>query len=175
MENSENVIQLSSYTGNCFTNYPLTEANYAQYYQQKRNAIFGLLGDLAGGLFETSGSLASGNPAGVVGGILNTVTSIFDGVDNMTKLAPEVNRSGSMEASLASLSREQPFVMLVTPHPYIDKAYIQSYGYATSTAAKIKDLGSGFTVVARLEDKVAGATVEEQQMIESILKDGFFI
>lgn len=175
MENSENVIQLSSYTGNCFTNYPLTEANYAQYYQQKRNAIFGLLGDLAGGLFETGGSLATGNPAGVVGGILNTVTSIFDGIDNMTKLAPEVNRSGSMEASLASLSREQPFVMLVTPHPYIDKAYIQSYGYATSTAAKIKDLGSGFTVVARLEDKVAGATVEEQQMIESILKDGFFI
>lgn len=157
---------IGSYSGNCLTSYPLTEANYAQFYQQKRGGIFGLLGDIVGGITE-----AITNPANIG----NTIASIWDGIDNLTKLAPEVQRSGSMDESFGSLAYEQPFIMLVTPNMFGGGSeYVRHYGRATMNAYKLSDL-TGLTIVARVIDGEVSATDEEKAEINTLLKDGVIL
>lgn len=160
---------IGSYSGNCLTSFPLTEANYAQFYQQKRGTIFGMIGDIVGGITE-----AITNPASLAN-IGDTIASLWDGVDNLTKLAPEVQRSGSMDESFGALAFEQPFIMLVTPNMFGGGSeYVRHYGRATMNAYKLSDL-TGLTIVARVIDGDVAATDEEKNEINALLKDGVIL
>lgn len=159
-----------TFTGNCFTNFPLTEANYAQYYQQKAKTGLNMVGDIVGNITS-----AITNPLNAPGAVVDTISSIFDGVNNLTSLAPEVARSGSIENALAIMNYEQPFIITVSPQPYFGTNFIKYYGYNTMSNYKINNLPKGFTQIARVNDNTVKATDTEKQMIESILKDGFFL
>ena len=168
------------WTGNCMQLYPLSAANYAEYYTNRRHEVFNIIGNTLGAIGDAL-SLPT-NPSGSLGNIANRVNSSWDSMNWLGYQTPEVQRSGSLSGGLAHCGYPQPYIIIDRAKPYRfsgkDGSFYDYYAYPTMRTMKLKDCYNGnlgYTEVARVNVDIPKATEEERVMIENILKTGVYV
>ena len=169
------------WTGNCMQLYPLSAANYAEYYTNRRHEVFNIIGNALGAVGDALGM--SNNPSGALGNVANRLNSTWDSMNWLQYQTPEVQRSGSLSGGLAHCGYPQPYVIIdrAKPYRYSDKdlgGFYDYYAYPTMRTMKLKDCYNGnlgYTEVARVNVDIPKATEEERIMIENILKTGVYV
>ena len=143
---------VGQYNGNCLVNMPLSASNWSQIYSS-----------LIGGVFGVASSVASKNASGVyssvVGGVLGS------------KL--QTQQGGALSSTYSLMSILKPFLILERPVQTIADNYKHYNGFPSNITHKLSEL-NGFTKVSQITLECS-ATDDEKTMIESILKDGFYI
>lgn len=141
-----NVSQLLyTFEGNCAVDIPLTSSDRSR---------------MVSGLIMAGVSAATGNPAGVVGGLAS--------------MGANIERSGSFSGNAGAMGVKKPY--LIIRRALSAKAYNYSKyeGYPLNKTAR---LGSfmGFTRCESVHVDIPGATERERNMIESLLRSGIVI
>lgn len=141
-----NVSQLLyTFEGNCAVDIPLTSSDRSR---------------MVSGLIMAGVSAATGNPAGVVGGLAS--------------MGANIERSGSFSGNAGAMGVKKPY--LIIRRALSAKAYNYSKyeGYPLNKTAR---LGSfmGFTRCESVHVDIPGATERERNMIESLLRSGIMI
>lgn len=174
---------LYTWTGNCMQTYPLSSADYASYYTNKRHEIFNILGGalgLVGDALNISNDKATNGAS-----MLNKANSMWDSMNWLQYQTPEVQRTGSLGGGVAHLCSPTPYVIIDHAKPYryskdigVYNGFYQWHGYPSMITCKLSDVSTtdgGYTEVARVKVNVAGATAKEKAMIENTLKSGVVI
>lgn len=175
---------LYSWTGNCMQLYPLSSADYASYYTNRRNEMFGLLGNIVGAAGD--GARALSGDLSAASSMLNKVNGMADNINWLKYQTPEVQRSGSLTSGLAMLCNPTPYIIIdrAQPFRYTPKngtsydGFYKWYGYPTMMTYKLKDIvghNYSYTEVARVRVNISKATAKEKMAIENLLKQGVII
>lgn len=176
---------LYSFTGNCMQLYPLSSANYAQYYMSQRQNLMNIVGQ---GMGMVGDALSMMNPFSMGESLSNMgqrVSSMWDSMDWLKYQTPEVTRSGSYTGGLAHLGRKIPYIIIDHARPYRYQlegssynGFYKWYGYPTMRTMKLSDCAissGGYTEVARVRVNIPKATTAERIEIENLLKSGVVI
>ena len=168
---------LYTFTGNCMQLYPLSSANYAQYYMNQRQNLMNILAQGMGMV----GDALSLNPSNVG----DRINSVWDSMNWLAYQTPEVTRTGSYTGGLTHLSRKVPYIIIDSPRPYRNRVngssydgFYKWYGYPTMRTMALKDCAissGGYTEVVRVKVDIPKATTEERLEIERLLKTGVVI
>lgn len=181
-----------TYTGNCLMNLPISNANYGAYYAQKRNDVFGIMGDLVKGIGGgiAAGAMSGGGAGAVIGGIaggIGSIGSIANHVTSLESSAPEVQRSGALGGSLAFLGYNKPYLLCNQPQ-WFSSGYYDFYSIQTRRGDKPIGEYSGWIFCSKVNNTVTltntgnsdehgrfPITDEEKQMITELLQTGIYI
>lgn len=169
--------RLYEFTGNCLYQLPLSSADFATYYQQKRHSITNVISAIGSGLGgmiagASMGGFAGAVAGGLVGGI-NSINSVWDSIESYTSAAPDVSRSGNISGAMPMLQKWQPFIAYVRQKEYRGKGHFNYFSAPVMREMKLSDC-KGFTQVSKVRLDFS-ATTEEKEIITALLKDGIFI
>ena len=169
--------RLYEFTGNCLYQLPLSSADFATYYQQKRHSITNVISAIGSGLGgmiagASMGGVAGAVAGGLVGGI-NSINSVWDSIESYTSAAPDVSRSGNISGAMPMLQKWQPYIVYVRQKEYRGKGHFNYFSAPVMREMKLSDC-KGFTQVSKIRLDFS-ATTEEKEIITALLKDGIFI
>lgn len=136
---------LYTFEGNCAIDIPLTSADRSR---------------LVSGLITAGVSAVTGNPAGVVGGLASVHASI--------------ERSGSFSGNAGAMGVKKPYVIIKRAISAQPSNYAKLYGYPLNKLARLGSF-KGFTRCESVHVDIAGATDNEKNIIEQMLKNGIII
>lgn len=156
---SDDVV-IGQFAGNCAYQIPLSGANY--------NDLMGNLINMAGAAIATAAAAASGGvtapiAAADAASALNVITS-----------KENHQRSGGLGGSNAAMNVRTPYLTIYVPNQCVPEGQNAFTGYPSYITAVLGDQ-SGFTQVHACHISAAGASDEELQEIESLLKKGVLI
>ena len=157
---------LYSYVGNCFTELPISGANYARMKQgQMTSVVSGVTSLVGAGL-----SLASGNVAGAVSGL----TSAMGAVQNYDMQKPDYEHGGGLSGN-ALFTYRTPYIIqtrYMTNYPTNYKSLVG----IPSRVYKTLDTLTGYTEIESVVvDTLTHCTSEEKTKIISELKEGVIL
>lgn len=142
---------LYTFSGNCAIQLPITSANYGNI----------LKGAITGGV----AGIATG---GMVGGIVGAASGGFMG-------GLRVAHSGDISSNAGAMGRKIPYLIITRPTPYEANNYSSYYGLPSNKTVKLSSC-LGYTRVKDIHlENISGATDEELNEIESLLKEGVII
>lgn len=141
-------------TGNLLTNFPLTEANYAQFY---KSVIAGAAGAVSGAV--------TGNPLIAAGSIVDAAMSIG---------SVQLERTGSFSGATSGMSCRKAYLVLTQPKQHLPADYSKYIGYPSFLKRKLSAI-SGYTKVESVIDNTVSAPDDEKVEIERLLKEGVIL
>ena len=139
----------ASYTGNCAVQLPM--------YGNKGNS-----GQLLGAI------------AGITAGVLTeNVGAVAGGAMGLATMQNSPNVSSQYNGNMGILSNRQCYLIITRNVPSIPENFEKYRGYTSDITTKISDL-TGYTKFSDIHvDEIEGATADEKEEIERILKTGF--
>ena len=87
---------------------------------------------------------------------------------------PDVQTSGQLSSNTGALGAEYPYVVLHFPVQSMPSGFIYQNGYPSDVNVQLSAI-SGYTEVAKIHLDISGATQEELNEIESLLKAGVIL
>ena len=141
-------------TGNLLTNFPLTEANYANFY---KSIVTGAAGAVSGAV--------TGNPLLAANSMADAALSIG---------SVELERSGSFSGAASGMSCRKAYLVLTQPSQHLPKDYNKYIGWPSYIRYKLSTL-SGYTQVEEVIDNTVAAMDDEKAEIERLLKEGVIL
>ena len=141
-------------TGNLLTNFPLTEANYANFY---KSLVTGAAGAVSGAV--------TGNP-------LLMASSLVDSVMSVGSI--QLERTGSFSGAASGMSCRSAYIVLTQPAQHLPGDYSKYVGYPSYLKRTLSEL-SGYTEVDSLIDNTVAAPDDEKAEIEKLLKEGVIL
>ena len=141
-------------TGNLLTNFPLTEANYANFY---KSIVSGAAGAVSGAV--------TGNPLLATNSMVDAALSIG---------SVELERTGSFSGAASGMSCRKAYLVLTQPSQHLPADYNKYIGWPSYIRYKLSTL-SGYTQVEEVIDNTVVATDDEKAEIERLLKEGIIL
>lgn len=148
---------LYHWSGNMMSNLPISGSNFAQVITALTSSI------VSAGIPIVTGAGGAAIASGVVGGVMN-----------MMNAKAQVQKSGSISMQSGALDNQTPYLILTRPIQSKAANYPSYKGWTTNITAEIGSL-SGYTEIEYVHVEVAGATDEERNEIERLLKEGVII
>lgn len=157
---------LYSYVGNCFTELPISGANYARMKQgQMTSVVSGVTSLVGAGL-----SLATGNVAGAVGGITNAISSS----QNYDMQKPDYEHGGGLSGN-ALFTYRTPYIIQTRYMTNYPTNYKSLVGIPSRVYKKLSSL-TGFTKIESVVvDTLTHCTSEEKTKIINELMEGVIL
>lgn len=158
---------LYSYVGNCFTELPISGANFARMKQAQMNAVVGGISSIA-----TAGlNLATGNLAGAVSGLIGGAMESKQMYDNAK---PDYEHGGGLSGN-AMFSVRYPYLIQTRYNAKYASNYKKLHGIPSKSFHYLKDL-IGFTQIENVViDSLTHCTKEEKDSIITMLKEGVYL
>lgn len=156
---------LYQWTGNCFTEIPLSKNSKSQIYSQIIHGIVNTItrtatGGVAGG--------AAGAALGGVSGIISTITDVA------TSKHSDVMRTGALNPASSTLGVRTPYFIISYPTMVTPEGYASAKGIPVNAGGTIGEF-SGYTVVDSVHIENISATENELREIESLLTGGVIL
>lgn len=156
---------LYQWTGNCFTEIPLSKNSKSQIYSQIIHGIVNTItstakGGVAGG--------AAGAAIGGASGIISTITDVA------TSKHSDVMRTGALNPASSTLGVRTPYFIISYPTMVTPEGYAAAMGIPVNAGGTIGDF-SGYTVVDSVHLENIAATENELREIESLLTGGVIL
>ncbi len=141
---------LYTFNGSCSVEYPLTSGSRAS---QVLSLVTGAVGGAVVG--------------GVGGAILGGARGALTGAD--------VRMSGNISGNAGAMGIRKPYIIVKRPVEVAARNYNDFYGYPANTTGRLSTF-SGYTRVKDVHvENISGATAEEKQEIENLLKSGVIV
>lgn len=118
---------------------------------------------VSAGLTVATGGSGAAIASGIAGGALN-----------MANAHPRIEKGGTVAMTAGALDNQTPFIILTRPIQSKPAGFENYKGWPSNITAEIGSL-SGYTEVEYVHVEVAGATDEERNEIERLLKEGVII
>ena len=144
---------LYSFLGQCASSIPVTGNDWTNVI----NGVLNIAGSV-GSMVATGGATA---PTGI-----STIASTA-----VNSLKPSVEKSGAMGGTGGMLGVQTPYIILTRPRQAVPSSQNVFTGYPSFITTKLADL-SGYTEVYKIHLENIGATEDELNEIESLLKSG---
>lgn len=144
---------LYSFLGQCASSIPVTGNDWTNVI----NGVLNIAGSV-GSMVATGGATA---PTGI-----STIASTA-----VNSLKPTVEKSGAMGGTGGMLGVQTPYIILTRPRQAVPSSQNVFTGYPSFITTKLGDL-SGYTEVYKIHLENIGATEDELNEIESLLKSG---
>lgn len=144
---------LYSFLGQCASSIPVTGNDWT-------NVINGVL-NIAGAVGSMVATGGASAPTGI-----STIASTA-----VNSLKPTVEKSGAMGGTGGMLGVQTPYIILTRPRQAVPSSQNVFTGYPSFITTKLGDL-SGYTEVYKIHLENIGATEDELNEIESLLKSG---
>jgi len=118
---------------------------------------------VSAGLTVATGGSGAAIASGIAGGALN-----------MANAHPRIEKGGTVAMTAGALDNQTPFIILTRPIQSKPAGFENYKGWPSNITAELGSL-SGYTEVEYVHVEVAGATDEERNEIERLLKEGVII
>ena len=151
---------LYSFTGNCFTQVPLTSRDF-------QSTISGLLG-VAASAGTFGAGVATGNPAMMMAGS----SGVINGAMGST---PNAQQVGNYSSNYGYMQNQKPYLILERPMASVPSMYEEYYGRPLYDYVMKIDKCEGYTEIdtgTLWTDKFDWITSEEEEMLKSMLDHG---
>ncbi len=157
---------LYSYVGNCFTELPISGANYARMKQGQMSSVVSGATSLMG----ASLSLAMGN----VGGVVNGLTNAMNAVQNYDLQKPDYEHGGGLSGN-ALFTYRTPYIIQTRYMTNYPTNYKSLVGIPSRVYKTLNTL-TGYTEIENVVvDTLTHCTSEEKDKIISELREGVII
>lgn len=159
-DNTYKLSLLYSYVGNCFTELPISGANYTRMKQGQMNAIVNTVSNFGTSVLK--------------GDVFGATTSLINGKQQYDIQRPEFEHGGSLAGNVLFTFRK-PYVIR-TCYDYVPVEHYKSYkGVPCVTYHTLKNL-VGFTQIdSVVTNTLTHCTNEEQMEIANLLKEGVYL
>ena len=159
-DNTYKLSLLYSYVGNCFTELPISGANYTRMKQGQMNAIVNTVSNFGTSILK--------------GDVFGATTSLINGKQQYDIQRPEFEHGGSLAGNVLFTFRK-PYVIR-TCYDYVPVEHYKSYkGVPCVTYHTLKNL-VGFTQIdSVVTNTLTHCTNEEQMEIANLLKEGVYL
>lgn len=151
-----NEATLYQYTGNCAVHYPLSNVQQSQLLSGLITVATGI-----GSIVATGGAAAPAAIPGIATGALSLFQS-------------NVGRSGGFSANAGAMGIKIPYLIIERPQTKVAETFPRLIGYPTNYSVKLGDC-SNHVVVKHVHVEGIGATENELEQIESLLKTGVLV
>lgn len=156
---------LYQWTGNCFTEIPLSKNSKSQIYSQ---IIHGIVNTITSSAQGGVAAGAAGAALGGVSGIISTITDVA------TSKHSDVMRTGALNPASSTLGVRTPYFIISYPTMVTPEGYAAAMGIPVNAGGTIGDF-SGYTVVDSVHLENISATENELREIESLLTGGVIL
>lgn len=167
-----------SYSGNCFTELPISGANYARMKQGQMASIVHGATSIASNIFKGASAGAAGGTAGALGGAIAgaamSLPDIMSAKQSYDLQRPEYERGGGLSGN-GIFTMKKPFVIRTRMIRRVPTNYKELKGIPCERYFLMSDL-SGFTKINAVKTgELEHATTEERAEIIRLLQEGVFI
>lgn len=165
---NSNTSVLYSYECNVAQQIPITSENY--------NKVINSLLSASSALEGSALMMGLGGPAGLMGGAMMAMGGVnqamTQGVGNMG--SPDIQVSGKLTPNTGALGATKPYVVLHFPVQSLPTGFANQNGFPSSVNIRLGNL-SGYTEVEQIHLHIPGATKNELEYIERMLKSGVIL
>ena len=152
---------LYEYSGTCSCPCPVTAGQY-------QNVVMGALRGI-GAVAAIAGGYSSGNVGAAMSGLNEAISTVRDSVK------PEVSRSGGFGGSSGLMGHQTPYLVLTIPRLCIPGEQEKMIGYPSFVTSLLGDL-TGFCAIETIHiSGIAGASTDDLDEIDTLLKRGVFL
>lgn len=155
------------YNGNIRFGVPITSGDYSNMWNT-------FLSTTAGALMGIAGSAAAGAEAGAVDTVAGAVKGGVGKLSQSAGIKPQIQITGQLQSTNGLLGIQKPYIEIRRPNLCIpaDQRTIEGYPSLIS-----QSIGScvGYTEVEEVHLSIPGATREELEEIERLLKEGVLL
>lgn len=151
LHNGEHIV--GQWFGNCIKTMPISTTNH-------NRLIATSMGLLSTGLLASTG-------VGAVAGLATT------GMNLVASSKPDIKMGGHIGGSAGWLGKRKPYFILERPNQARPKDYDQIHGFPSHMTGLIKDF-KGYSQLEEIHLENIACTETEKDMIESIMKGGYF-
>lgn len=167
-----------SYSGNCFTELPISSANYARMKQGQMASIVHGATSIASNIFRGASAGAAGGAAGAIGGAIAgaamSLPDLMSAKQSYDLQRPEYERGGGLSGN-GMFTMKKPFVIRTRMIRRVPTNYKQLKGIPSMRYFIMSDL-QGFTKVnAVMTGELEHATTEERAEIIRLLQEGVIL
>lgn len=167
-----------SYSGNCFTELPISGANYARMKQGQMASVVHGATSIASNIFKGASAGVAGGPAGAIGGAIAgaalSLPDLMSAKQSYDLQRPEYERGGGLSGN-GIFSIKKPFVIRTRMIRKVPTNYKELKGIPCERYFLMSDL-QGFTKVNAVKTgDLNHATTEERAEIIRLLQEGVFI
>ena len=167
-----------SYSGNCFTELPISGANYARMKQGQMASIVHGATSIASNIFKGASMGASGGAAGAIGGAIAgaalSLPDLMSAKQSYDLQRPEYERGGGLSGN-GIFTMKKPFVIRTRMIRKVPTNYKQLKGIPCMRYFLMSDL-QGFTKINAVKTgELEHATTEERAEIIRLLQEGVII
>lgn len=169
---------LYAYTGNCFTELPISGANYARMKQGQMNAVAGgvmsFVGNTVKGVMGGAAAGPAGAIAGGIAGAASSLPSVINAKQQFDLQRPDYERGGGLAGNTQFMIRK-PYIIQTRVKAKYPSNYKSLKGIPSKGYHYLKDL-SGFTKIDTvIVDSLIHCTKEEKAEIIALLKEGVIL
>lgn len=157
----------ATYNGNIRFSVPITSADYSQMWTT-------FLTVTTGALMGAAGAAAAGAEAGAVDVAQGAIKGGAGKLSQSAGIKPQIQMTGQLQSTNGLLGVQKPFIEIKRPNLCIPSGQKDIEGYPSLVSVVLSSL-SGYTEVEEINLSVAGATREELEEIETLLKTGVII
>lgn len=157
---------LYSYVGNCFTELPISGANFARMKQGQMTSVMSGVTSLVG----AGVSIATGNIAGAVSGVMGAI----EAKQNYDLQKPDYEHGGGLSGN-ALFTYRTPYIIQTRYETNYPSNYKSLIGIPSRVYKTLENL-SGFTKIESvIVDTLTHCTKSEKDYIINMLKDGVLL
>lgn len=157
---------LYSYVGNCFTELPISGANFARMKQGQMTSVMSGVTSLVG----AGVSIATGNIGGAVSGVMGAI----EAKQNYDLQKPDYEHGGGLSGN-ALFTYRTPYIIQTRYETNYPSNYKSLIGIPSRVYKTLENL-SGFTKIESvIVDTLTHCTKEEKENIINILKEGVLL
>ena len=157
----------ATYNGNIKFGVPITGADYTQMWNT-------FLSVTTGALLGAAGAAAAGAEAGAVDVAQGAIKGGAGKLSQSAGIKPQIQISGQVQSTNGLLGVQYPYIEIRRPNLCIPSGQKTIEGYPSLVSVTLSSL-SGYTEVEEIHLSVPGATQEELEEIETMLKTGVII
>ena len=157
----------ATYNGNMRFGVPITSADYTQMWNT-------FLSVTTGALLGAAGAAAAGAEAGAVDVAQGAIKGGAGKLSQSAGIKPQIQISGQVQSTNGLLGVQYPYIEIRRPNLCIPSGQKAIEGYPSLVSVALSSL-SGYTEVEEIHLSVQGATQEELEEIETMLKTGVVI
>ena len=157
----------ATYNGNLRFSVPMTSADYTQMWTT-------FLTTCTGALTGVAGAAAAGAEAGAVDVATGAIKGGAGKLSQSKGIKPEIQISGQVQSTNGLLGVQKPYLEIRRPNLCIPEGQKVIEGYPSLISSSLSSL-SGYTEVEEIHLSIPGATKEELEEIELLLKEGVIL
>lgn len=175
---------LYEFAGSCASSIPVTSSQYGDQVVAAATLFAQVVSLPAAGMAASAGAAgaakamqaAGENPDNYRKNIeaANVADQWADAASTITKMKPNIARSGVIGGMAGQLSIQKPYLVITRPRQSLPAGQNRYKGYPSNITSKLGDL-SGFTEVSNIHLENIPCTLDEQSEIDQFLKTGVII